>query len=253
MKPFTIILPFFLFLLTLWPSAINAQKKTIITEDQDILPIRFRPGKDSCIKIYKNTISKKSGHINGREYKPYFLPKHSSPYLMSNKGFGTIYMQGYVYENCILFYDINLDELILIPAFSGLSKFFIQINKFLIDSFEIKIDPIKLKFIHIVPSDKSLSLVPGFYEIVYSGKYEYLIKHTTFKTQEYGYDVYNYKKINYLKINGIINNIDTKKRFIKSFDKNGQILKKRINHYGPNYKNLSPIQMADLIKFAELL
>ena len=212
----------------------------------------YRPSKETAEMLYKQKFNKEFGYINGREYKPYFNQLQISPYFESGKGLGSIYTDGRDYKNLFLIYDLNLDELILLPTNPEFSKYYIKINKSTIDSFDIEFLKEKFRLVNFqFPNDSTIELKSGFYEIPYKGKYQYFIKHAVLITKTGAYDDYVYQKKKYLFMNQHFYSIDSKRKFLDLFHQNRKLLKKRIRKMNSWYKDLNNTQMISLIELAE--
>jgi hypothetical protein len=231
-----------------------AQESSLSMQAEGSAPFQYRQSVDSAYQLYGKAMWKPYGQIIGREYKPYFYPNHSSPYLMSGQGIGTIYMDGVSYPNNILFYDINLDELILVPSKVELSGYYIKLKKAEIDSFIIHYKDHEFCLVNMsFESDSVSGMKAGYYEIPYSGKYRYLIKHFVYIGQKDGHKQYEYQKSNYLYKDGRFHEINSKREFLSLFAQSRKLLKKRIKQNMFKYKDLTKPQMIQLIKFAETI
>jgi len=211
-----------------------------------------RPSLETAFKLYNNKFSDKLAYINGREYKPYFYRMTVSPYLYNIQGIATLYIQGEIYPYKPVYLDIFLDELVLLPSVENNSKSFIQVNKSIIDSFIIDYTSKSLSFVNLNLLNSSLpKLKSGFYEMVYKGKFQYLIKYSADLSTQQGYSEYLPVTNKYLFKDGVYYDINTKKKFLDLFKNNRKELKKRFRKAKVWYKDLKNTQMIDLIRYSE--
>ena len=177
---------------------------------------RLRPN-SSSLRAYKNAIAfynqsfREELHLfNGKEEQAYpYQFSEGTPYFLSNKwSKGTLDYDGKMYEDVSLLYDVVRDELIYL-YFDNRSR--IRLIKEKVSEFSI----MGHNFINITPDSLfSSSIAPGFYDKLYQGKINLLVKRT--------------KKIdNSIKLSGA----ET-----KVFDKDRYYLRKENNYYSVNNK-----------------
>ncbi len=210
---------------------------------------------DTIVRIYQNAIIKEHSYVNGREYKPYHYAHRSNPYLKSNDGVGTIYMDGVSFAEKVLRYDIFQDRLVLIPLEIELTGALIDLDKSKIDSFDITIDNEFFRLVNVrLDKDNPMQeLENGFYEIPYSGKYRLLIKHKVTLRKEEGLDRYVYQQVFYLYTGAKYYQIKFKREFLALFPQAKKQLKKKCKSIEIAYKKMSVEQKIELVKYAESL
>lgn len=207
---------------------------------------------DSVLKVYESVTYNDKEFLNGREYKPYHHPQKSTPYLNSNYGTGDLYIDGRVYCKKMLYYDIKLDELILRSY--QFPEVYIKLNKAIIDSFTIAFDQLEYHLVKMKFTDNCpLKLADGFYEVVYNGRFKYIVRHTVSTSKEEGYSVYNHIRKHYLSKNSCYYDISSKKKFVALFLEHRKAIKRKCKSMHSGYKKMSVHQMVDLIHFAESL
>jgi len=238
----------FVFLLFSWIS--KSQTNQIRKVDQN----NYIENKvDSIKNYYSSKTFNPLGYINGKEYKHYHLPTQSSPYLNS-QGVGSIFMDGVKYDNLNLIYDIYLDELITVPVEYSAQSVFININKSLVDSFQIYVDDKNYNFKNIkINNYKSTGITDGFYETIYSGNFSLIQKHIKTSSQQNSLTIYKKSEIKYLFINGKYHDISTRKKLFSLFKDNIKKLRKKYKQTHTLYKDLQTSQLVELVKYAETL
>ncbi|MCT4647894.1 MAG: hypothetical protein N4A74_23100 [Carboxylicivirga sp.] len=209
---------------------------------------------NKAFSIYNHTFDNPLTYINGREYKPYHYPKNPNPYLHHSNGTGCIYIDGKKYDEKQLKYDMNTDELIVIPDYFKFSNVYIQINKAIVDSFTIEFDKLAYSFIQINKENKKPGLADGFYQPIYkSNKTELLLKHYTVTSLTEGVTDYKHETKRYLFHSGYYQDITTKRKLLSLFPSNKKDIKKEMRTYFTSYKNLNFEQLANLIQFIDSL
>lgn len=211
----------------------------------------FTTHPDSVRELYYSETYNQLGFLNGREYKPYHNPSKTSPFLNSVLGFGKIYKDGVCYDGLTMAYDINLDELIVMPTEHLSENLFVQINKSQIDSFNIRFEQQSFNFFYL--NLKFDLLTNGFYEIPYKGKYMLLIKHYTVGNMDNGILVYDHKKERYLIYEGQAFALNRKKALINLFEQNKKSIIKKFRSYHKPFKKLSNQELTFLVRYAESL
>ncbi len=194
------------------------------------------------------------GYLIGKQYQPYNSFGHSSPFLDDKQGIGTVYSNGKSYPNLTLRYDIYLDMLISMPKLVSYGSLYITINKNIIDSFRINIDPYtyNIKNLHFSEETKA-RLEDGFYETHKCGKSTFLIKHKVIVTKLQGYPEYKYSPIKYLLKNEDYHRINSRGDLLRLYPENKKTIKQKIKSYITPYRTLRNHQIIEILKFAESL
>jgi len=204
-------------------------------------------------KLYSTALQNKHAFINGREYKPYHLPLHETPYLQSVSGVGTIYMNGTAFSNKTLLYDIFKDELIVNHSHINSLQTYIQLKKSLIDSFTIAFDKKKYTLIHFKNNELG-NLNAGFYEQLYhSDQVKLIFQHKAKEGKSEALTTYSYHINKHLVYTNKSVDINSKRKFLSLFPEHKKALKKKISQLNYSYKKLSRYQLIELIKFTESL
>jgi hypothetical protein len=123
---------------------------------------------NSAVKNYNNAIQGQAQLYNGSDYALYLSLKEEHPYLGSDDWvFGSVYYDGYLYENVPLLYDISSDQLLTETYYSSSVM---KLTKDKVNAFTL---PDNRAFIN--RPDTSLS--PGYYEVLYNGKTRAYARH----------------------------------------------------------------------------
>lgn len=123
---------------------------------------------NSAVKNYNNAIQGQAQLYNGSDYALYRSLKDEHPYLGSDDWvFGSVYYDGYLYENVPMLYDISTDQLLTETYYSS------SVMKLTQDKVSQFTLPDNRTFIN--QPDTSLS--PGYYEVLYNGKTRAYARH----------------------------------------------------------------------------
>jgi len=233
-------------------TTICAQQLPLYEFSSDNHSTSSRMPTDSVLKMYESVTFNAKEFLNGREYKPYHHPQKSTPYLNSDYGTGDLYIDGRVYCNEMLYYDIKLDELILRTY--QFPEVYIKLNKSLIDSFTIAFDQLEYHLVKMKFTDNCpFKLEDGFYENVYNGRFKYIVRHTVSTSKEDGYPVYNHIRRHYLSKDSCYYDVSSKKKFVNLFLEHRKAIRRKCKSMHTGYKKMSIHQMVNLIHFAESL
>lgn len=209
---------------------------------------------DSALHTYKKEMHYDFDYVIGVEYKIYHNYKQDNPYLKSRHGKGTIYSNGYVYDNKVIIYDMYKDIVVVNTTSKKSSNINIQLQKIRIDSFSIEFEKDKYLFRNIKNIEKDKSQIStGFYEIPYGEKFQLLYKHNSEKRESGGITTYTHTIDKLLKIGDTYYNINSRKKFLKLFPANIKQIKKKQRAFETNYNELTTSQLIQLIKFTETL
>jgi hypothetical protein len=143
--------------------------------------------------------------INGREYYSYFYRSELKPLLfISGKRTASITIGGQQFDDIELHYDTYLDEVI----YSDQTKIFntkicqVALNKEITDSFSLFFEEDTLHFRYLKDREDLRNLDPGFYEMVYEGNSDYIIRHRSSSHEKDGIEEYFYRPVNYISTGG---------------------------------------------------
>lgn len=207
---------------------------------------------DTALLLYDSVFYNPLTYINGREYKPYHLPRNPNPYLNNAHGTGSIFIEGKEYRNKQLKYDLHKDKLIVIPNYFVFSNIHIEINKTKIDSFSINFDKKEFSFIQIMEKNNNTNLSPGFYQPIYhSENSRLLIKHYVILGLEDGITTYRHDIKRYLSVQELFHDITTKRKLLKLFHDQRKLVKRKIKSINPSYKKMTNHQLIQLIQFID--
>lgn len=201
----------FVLLLILIASSLNlqAQKKSGDLADQQKATIK---------NIYSEEIEVPDEFINGKEYEPYYRTSVFKPLLLPEKKKSvTLFTATRQYDNLNLQYDTFLDELFYTDTSRMINSMFplIALNKDVARGFNFYCSDDTLNFTYL---DSTPGLEEGYYEVAYTGRFTYLVKHrSTFFTRD-AVSNYRYSPVNLLsKGNGFVV-IKTRRDLLKFLD-----------------------------------
>ncbi|HVM86724.1 MAG TPA: hypothetical protein VMT76_00955 [Puia sp.] len=181
-------------------------------------------GLNNTIGLYYSAIQSNAHLYNGRQYSGYNANYIGHPYFdtaVLQKG--SIYYDGTLYNNILLQYDINKNEVITEKYGQELR---LSLSNEKIDSFRI----LNNEFLKIIPDSNAGNIMEaGFYQRLYHGKTEVLVKRkkiirddpvTNGELKSRYIPVNNY----YVRKNGAYIKVDNKKSLLKVFqDKNKEL------------------------------
>lgn len=203
---------------------------------------------------YHKAMFNEHGYIDGREYKPYHYPKRENPYLNQKSGTGVIYIEGIAYTVKTLFYDLKLDQLIVVPSLYKFSDTYIEVKKARVDSFSIYFDKKKFTLTNLLFKKKTVMLSDGFYQILFKNQNTtLLLKHNVIEGKKDGYPTFKYIVKKYLLTEGKYFDISSKRKLYHINKENKPKIRKKIKSFETSYKKLPEEQLISLIKFIEIL
>jgi len=160
-----------LFLILLYCAAAGndkafGQKKIIDSTQVNAITINMA-------NVYKKAIGEQSGLYNGPGYPPYSFRSKTNANFKDSTSFsnGTVNYDGVIYTNVPLLYDLNKDLLVsrLYNGFSVYSLLSERVAEF---------DLLDHHFVRILADDKNKAIVTGFYDELYHGKLQLLVRYT---------------------------------------------------------------------------
>jgi hypothetical protein len=195
--------------------------------------------------------------INGKEYEPYYTRSKSKPLIKPDQErSASIITNTRRYNNLTLQYDTFLDEVIYTDTsrITRLRYPQIALNKNIIDGFNLYFSDDSLIFKSFRPPECSeRNLTEGFYEVVYKGKSEYIIKHISTIYERDGVKNYKYSPKTYISLTGPFYNIRSRKGLLKLFgDKSGDI-KKYLGKSHIRFRQANKNQITSVLKYYDSL
>lgn len=168
----------------------------------------------------KAPISKESldNLVQGRLYSPNYFPIKGSPFLTKDWSLEDIRMLGKDYYDLPVWYDIYLDDLVLLHQ-QGAKLHFIRLNKEHIAYFSVE----GRRFINLSYSSfRDLPLRPGYYELAFQDKVALLVKRTL-EVQEEDKTLISYFSRNdrrFLIVNASPHRVRNRKTLLELVEKN---------------------------------
>ncbi|MCD6598946.1 MAG: hypothetical protein J7L04_14735 [Bacteroidales bacterium] len=201
--------------------------------------------------LYDSLLNTSNEILNGREYEYYFYPQISSPLIPTRQQpSASIVINGKKYENITLQYDTYKDLLVYFdPAnFVNGSICPVSVNSYIIDEFNIKVSSDNLKFRYLeVPEVENLK--SGFYEIVYDGESQFIIKHLSNKFIDEGRDKYEYNTIRYVVNNAGYFKIKGKRSLLKALPDHSTEVKKYIKSLKISVRKANKYEILSILRY----
>jgi len=220
MKPISPFRTHFLMLLLLgcWHGA----------SSQEIGAIRLTAQENEAAKAYLDTVGSDALLFRGTEYVDYDLKIQGHQFFETDQWvMGSVKAFGKFYPNIYLSYDTHKD-LLLTDAPS--IAYTIQVPSDRVDFFNI----LGHTFIYLSPTDPGVtgSFSAGFYDLIYDGKVQFLIKRRKTHEEEVGDNMveewFEENDRYYLKVDGAYQKVRSKKSVLKTLGGNTKLLKKRL-------------------------
>jgi len=207
--------------------------------------------------LYSDSINTSRDFINGKEYENYYNPVYTNPLLRpAEQHSATIFIKGKKYENLILQYDTFLDEVIYRDQNRLINNTFykIELNKGMVDAFilEFSDDYMQFKYIEI-PGHVESKLKSGFYEVLYDGGSQFIIKHQSYLTKEGGRDIYKYSPKNYVRIHDVYYKFKTRRSLLRLFGSHTREVKKYLRTNNIYFRDANKFQIAGIIRYYDSL
>ncbi|PHN03549.1 hypothetical protein [Flavilitoribacter nigricans] len=190
--------------------------------------------------------------VQGRLYSPNYFPIKGSPFLTKDWSLEDIQMQGKLYTDMPVWYDIYLDDLILLNQ-KGAKLYFIRLNRKQVEHFNIG----DRQFVNLALSPyASLPLRPGYYEKAFADKVTFLIKRSL-EIQEEDKTLINYFTRNdrrFLLIDGTVHRIRNRKTLLAAAGKaNRQELSGFIKNQRIRFKSATDEEWVAIVRFLNTL
>jgi len=205
------------FLISLVPLSLIGQM-TGINKDNDR---RADPQLQYLYRIYLDSVASPEDFINGKEYLPYSVHSRTTPLLFSGEILNTVIkFNGREYKNIRLQYDTYLDEFI----YTDTSRFIdnqyprIALNKDLVNGINVifRGDTMKFRFLKFIKTS-GYNPEEGFYEVLYTGKSAFVIRHKSSMYVHHALNEYKYSPERYVFIGGTFYRIKNLKEFLPVF------------------------------------
>jgi hypothetical protein len=207
--------------------------------------------------LYSEKIEAPKELINGKEYEPYYTRSKSKPLLFLDKTrTASIITKTRRYNNLTLQYDTFLDEVIYTDTSRTINSRFPQIalNKNILEGFDLYFQDDSLIFKYFRLSEyPGKNLKEGFYEVVYNGKSNYIIKHKSSFYEREGLNEYKYSQSNYMCIGDDFYEISTRKSLLRLFGEKSSEIKEFLHSSGIKVRKADKNQLLHIVKFYDSL
>ncbi len=208
-------------------------------------------------RLYSEKVEAPKELINGKEYEPYYTRSKIKPLLFPEKErTASVITNTRRYNNLTLQYDTFLDEVIYTDTSRTVNYRFPQIalNKDIIEGFSLYFEDDSLIFRYFrLPECATKKLKEGFYEVVYEGKSQYVIKHeSSFYVRE-GLNNYKYSPKNYISVGGVFYKINNRKSLLHLFGEKSKAVKEFLHSTGIRVRKADKNQIFHVLKFYDSL
>jgi hypothetical protein len=204
--------------------------------------------------LYLVESGSENSFISGREYRGYYFRSDNKPILFfGRERTASLVYKGRTYNNLLLQYDTYLDQLIYM-VYSNWDASQLALNSDNISRFDLCFHDDTLTFRYL--SDElypSFNLDEGFYEVVYDGKYKYIIRHGSAHYMRNGVDEYSYKPAGYVMIDGGFIKITSRKQFVNLFGSKSKEIKQFIGSNGIKIGRADKVLITEILRFYESL
>ena len=207
--------------------------------------------------LYSSKVEIPKEIINGKEYQPYYLRSEVKPLLFPDKKrTASVFTKTRRYDNLTLQYDTFLDEVIYTDTSRTINFMYSQIalNKDVLDGFNLYFEDDSLKFRYFRMQeclDKNLR--EGFYEVAYSGKSSYIIKHESSFYQRQGLNNYKYSPKNFISLGGAYYKINSKKNLLSLFGAKSPEVNAYLHSSGIKMRKAGKAEIVSILKFYDSL
>lgn len=201
--------------------------------------------------LYDSLMRRSNELLNGREYEYYFYPQISSPLIPERQHpSASAVINGKKYENITLQYDTYKDLLIYFDPANFVNGLVspVAINRYIVDEFYLEVSSDSLIFRYLeLPEDENLE--SGFFEIVYEGESQFIIKHLSSKYIDEGRDKYEYNPIRYIVSKAGYFKIKGKRSLLKAFPDQIKEVKKFIKSSKISVRNANKYEIISILRF----
>lgn len=212
---------------------------------------------DYIQKTYAAEIETPKELINGKEYESYYTRSQSKPLLfVARKRTATIITPSRRYNNVILQYDTFLDEVVYTDTSRTINFRFpeIALNKNIVQGFNLYFEDDSLQFRYFRnPECARRNIKEGFYEVVYQGKSEYLIRHTSSYYVREGRNEYKYSPENYISVGDVFYRIKSKSGLLELFADKSAEIKKFLHINRIRIRQAGKNEFVSIVKFYDSL
>ncbi len=177
-------------------------------------------GQNALQELYQDLLHPSDPLLDGREYKYYFNPMLSSPFIPEDPYPSASVLIGKIlYQNVMLMYDTYKDQVVYFN-FNNLDNnaiFPVIVNSNIIEEFTLQLSSGQARFRYLeFPEDQEGRLNNGFYEIVSEGICTFIIDHYAVKKAADGGNAYHHATKRYIINSGAGYRIKGKKSLLKA-------------------------------------
>jgi hypothetical protein len=188
---------------------------------------------------------------NGRAWRNLYYKIRGDQFLFSTEFLtGSVTVEGKIFNNLPLKYDIFNDELLTITDHSII----LQLNKEMIDLFTVKYQDRVFNFRKL--NEDSLSLVSGFVNVLYEGGTSLYVKYRKeilLLAVENKYDMFNQVNRIFVEKNGRIFRVDSKAELLKLLEDQKRLIRSFIRSSKLRISRRNPDSFKPVIEYYDKL
>lgn len=134
---------------------------------------------ENTITVYQKAIGAQSHLYRGLGFEFYDITSPSSPYFKDSIAFtnGSVKYDGVVYKNIPLLYDLHT-QLVITLLYNNITK--ISLFNDYVTEFDVR----GHHFINYKPDSVNRKMDAGYYDIIYNGKHQLLVRRTKSRQEE---------------------------------------------------------------------
>ncbi|MCF8225149.1 MAG: hypothetical protein K9J30_04645 [Bacteroidales bacterium] len=188
--------------------------------------------------------------VSGEEYFPHQRGAANHPFFMTESWLeGDVFIENNVYENCLLRYDLFLDQLLFLHISGGATV--IALNRGYVNKFKLENKVFEYKY---ESSGESKNILKeGYYQLIYRGKHELLVKYLKNRVINGGFrqDEFQLRKEFYLLINGTYHKVRNDRQLRKAMNSFEKELRQYMKQNNIHVRTSAPEQIATVLIFHE--
>ena len=216
------------------------------------------PVSDADIRnVYMASVSHQNEFVNGKEFIPYFYRSKTSPFMFSGTPFiTTLYFNGRTYHDVALQYDTYTDE----AVFTDTTRMFhselprVALNKDLMEGFDFVFNRQIYKFRYLRVRSEAPGLPgDGYYDLVYEGPSEFLVKHRGLVYQKDAIDEYKYSDVKYILSHNEFRKVVNLREFLSLFGDRSREVKSFIQERKIRFRKADKTEVAAILEYYDSL
>ncbi|HEC41774.1 MAG TPA: hypothetical protein ENI20_02985 [Bacteroides sp.] len=194
----------------------------------------------------------------GRIYDYQLRSRNGTPYFENSTSLaGSLSYNGELFEDLLLGYNLETDELILWKISNSFNTIQVVLDKYYLERFSLNSQGNYYHFqshTEIKPIHNRLK--EGFYEVVYDDILKMYVKHKKilfFNDFDADPFSYQYEKQVYLVLNGEIHVVDNRRNYLRAFKEHKKSLRKYMRRAHINFEKSGTQSLIDLCAYSKSL